>query len=310
MADPLPFPVPDTDTQAAAWFVRRLNAPGDVQQEAAFRHWREACPGHAAAYAAIERIWATSALLPAKPAVASSRRRLLRGAVAAGVAGLAGGTGLLMLPAHPLAQWRTARGETRRLALPDASVAEMSADTALDTAFSLAERRLRLLGGEAFFQVAADASRPFVVEAAGGGTTALGGAFGVACGEDGARVVVTDGAVEVRAGGGTVQVGAGQCLRYRAEGPLGRPGAANLAQDLAWRQGRLVFHARPLGQVAQALRHWGAGTVLVMDGALAARPVTVMLDTTRPDQLLDSLLRGLPVRAVSLPARVTLLYPA
>lgn len=309
MADPLPFPVPDADTQAAAWFLRRLNAPDDAAQEAAFRRWRDACPSHAEAYAAIDRIWTAPVRVPTVPVTSPSRRRLLRGAMAAGVAGLAGGAWLLMLPAHPLAQWRTARGEMRRLELPDSSVAELSSDTALDLAFSPKERRLRLLRGEAFFRVAADAARPFVVEATGGSTTALGATFGVACSQGGARVVAVGDAVAVQAGGVTARVGAGQCLRYRPEGPLGLPYPADLAQNLAWREGRLVFHAVPLREVAQALRHWGAGRVLVMDSALAARPVTAMLDATRPDQLLESLLRGLPVRAVSLPARVTLLYP-
>ena len=78
------------------------------------------------------------------------------------------------------ADFSTGVGELKTVTLEDGSRIELNADTAIAKHYSGGRRRLTLLKGEAWFTVACDPLRPFVVEAAGGTMTALGTSFDIA----------------------------------------------------------------------------------------------------------------------------------
>uniref|UniRef100_UPI001C3F19F1 FecR family protein n=1 Tax=Methylogaea oryzae TaxID=1295382 RepID=UPI001C3F19F1 len=71
----------------------------------------------------------------------------------------------------------------------------------LDVDLGRSERRLRLLQGEGYFQVAPDPARPFRVGTAHGTVTALGTAFDVRIGDASTQVAVTEHSVAVDAAG-------------------------------------------------------------------------------------------------------------
>lgn len=302
--------------EAAAWFVaRREGGPGAAApgEPGAFAAWIAADPRHRKAYAEIERLWTGAAALPgldtpAGGAAGVSRRHLVRGATA-GLAVLALGGAALLLPAHPFADLQTGTGERRRLALPDGSTVELSTATALSLTFDASRRRVTLIDGEAFFQVATDPARPFMVEAGGGATTALGTAFSVARDGGETRVSVAEHAVSVAVGRQAVRVEAGQALRYGSRG-IGAVEESDLAVDLAWREGRLVFQSVPFARVVAALDRWRPGRTILMDRALGRRVVTVIVDVRRSDAMLATLSRALPVRLVTVSPYLTLIYPA
>jgi len=306
--------------QAASWFALFAGQAGTADDRAARDAWLAADPRHRAAYARIEALWEGAARLPGLESIADglatapvARRRFVAGMAGFGGVALAAGGLWALAPGMPLSgilsDYRTGAGERRVVALPDGSTAELSAASALSVEFGGSARRIRLDAGEAYFRVAPDSARPFVVEAGTGTTTALGTAFAVAHEADGARVVVTEHAVRVAAGGESRDVAAGRRVRYRG-GRLGPVEAAEEGVDLAWRQGRLVFVSAPLGDVVAALERWRRGRILVMDAALARRPVTVIVDVRRSDAMLDALVRALPVRLVDLGPLLTLIYPA
>ena len=83
------------------------------------------------------------------------------------------------LPARLLADYSTGPGGQRTVALPDGSVAILNTDSAIDVDYGRERRMVKLLYGEAHFEVAKDAQRPFQVLAVGGRTTAVGTAFAV-----------------------------------------------------------------------------------------------------------------------------------
>ena len=88
------------------------------------------------------------------------RRVLLGGfGLAAAVA-----AGVVLTPVLSRQRYRTLVGEIRRVPLADGSMAAINTDTTLDVRFQKAERAVTLDRGEAWFQVAKDAPRPFVVE--------------------------------------------------------------------------------------------------------------------------------------------------
>jgi len=238
-----------------------------------------------------------------------SRRRVLRAGMITGLGVIAAGAGLVAARRPWFADYATAPGERTRAILPDGSVADLSTDTAIRLAFDGGGRRVTLDRGDAFFDVVADYNRPFSVAAGPGTVTALGTAFAVAReADDRVRVVVTRHAVRIEAGGRQATAIAGQAGTY---GPTGIGGlrAVDTTLALAWRHGRLVFLSTPLGEVAATLERWRRGRILVMDQALAARPVTAMIDVNRPEEVLDTLSRSTPIRIVELTPLLTLIYP-
>lgn len=70
-------------------------------------------------------------------------------------------------------------GEMPVVTLEDGSVVQLNAASAIAVEFTEKRRVIRLLRGEAFFQVAHGADRPFTVMAGTTSVTALGTAFDV-----------------------------------------------------------------------------------------------------------------------------------
>jgi transmembrane sensor len=81
-------------------------------------------------------------------------------------------------------------------ALPDGSLVELKEGSRIAVDFSAEQRQVRLVG-EAHFQVARDAARPFVVNAQGVMVRAVGTAFSVRVDSDEVQVLVTHGSVHV-----------------------------------------------------------------------------------------------------------------
>src|SRR3546814_7913525 len=164
------------------------------------------------------------------------------------------------------------------LRLADGSSIELGSDSALSVALGNRQRVVTLYKGEAFFTVAADAGRPFVVQAAGGSTQALGTAFNIKTVEGMAIVTVTEHAVLVAAPAGEqVVLAEGQQVRY---GPAGLAAvvAADLPGVLGWQRNRLVFQDAPLGEVVADLARYSRGGIIITDEPLRRLPVTAVFD--------------------------------
>jgi ferric-dicitrate binding protein FerR (iron transport regulator) len=114
---------------------------------------------------------------PAAPAQRFNvgRRGLIAGLGAAAAACVA----VVVGPRLFSARYGTALGEIRRVPLSDGSMAAINTDTALDVAMSPRLRHVKLDKGEAWFEVAKDARRPFVVESGPVRVRAVGTAFSV-----------------------------------------------------------------------------------------------------------------------------------
>lgn len=296
----------------AAEHFTRITLQGQPRKgdQKALRDWLAADPRHAEAYANLERIWQGSSALPElkartrKPRRKVTRRDLVKGAVV-----LAAGAGLWRTVAdHPFADYRTGSGERRTVTLPDGSRAELAAQTRMSTALDGARRRIVLHDGEVFFDVARD-PRPFTVEAGGGVTTAMGTAFNVDYRGDAVRVLVTEHVVNVTLGAQSADIAAGSKVEYR-KGHLGVAETADADAALAWREGRLIFTERPLGEVVDTLNRWRSGHLVVVGPALARRPITLMVDLRRLDDIPAQLARTLPVRLVQITPLLIFIAPA
>lgn len=189
------------------------------------------------------------------------------------------------VPAHEEVSFVTAVGASRQLTLSDGSVVQMNTDSALVAAFTDAERRVRLARGEAYFQVAKDADRPFVVEAAGIGVRAVGTAFNVRVRSETVEVLVTEGRVRVAAErtenagpGARPEVAAGERVVLPVSLAAVPPEAFvpqrvpddQVRRMLAWQERQLVFWDTPLSDMVAEFNRYSQHSLIVNDAAVAA----------------------------------------
>lgn len=294
--------------ESTDWLILLQEEPDDPELRRAFDDWLCRTPANAAAWARTQQVSgliaatvpahadrrsAPAAARPPAPAVPTRRRRGLRLAAVALAACLA----LFLLPGalrHLEADYITGTGEIRTVRLDDGSTVVMAPDSAIAVAYRGAERGVRLLAGEAFFEVAPDAGRPFRVAVRGVDTTVLGTGFDVRRGNEGATVAVQHGVVRVDYEAASPPVSerleAGQSVRVSWSGRAERGQAAATA-IASWRQRQLIAQDQPMHRVVDRLRPYYAGTIILADGALADRPVTGVYNLADPVDALRAIAR-------------------
>lgn len=200
------------------------------------------------------------------------RRAFLAGAAAAAAAAATAVTGVVILTRPD--RYVTAVGEIRRLPLKDGSTASINTASELVVDFGDRLRRVRLDKGEAWFQVAKDASRPFRVEVGRVRVQAIGTAFSVRKTDAGVEVRVTEGVVKVWVDGGPgpgVELTAGAKSVVRddtgASAPVSEP--STIDRDLAWRSGKIDLAGETLGEAVAEFNRYNARTLVLDDAALA-----------------------------------------
>lgn len=205
-------------------------------------------------------------------------------------------------------EFATATGELRTITLADGSIVELNTGTALDVEFSQT-RRVSLMHGEAFFQVAPDAARPLEVAVGSAQVRALGTAFNVRTDGDSATISVQEHAVEVISPTqkGQQTLTAGQQVSLRSDGTIG-PVQAYHENQLAWRRQRLIFVNRPLGEVIAELNRYRRGYIVPLDSGLRTLTVTANFDVRDPEKALRTIETVLPVRLFRMTDRLVLLF--
>ncbi len=178
-------------------------------------------------------------------------------------------------------------GEMTKVPLQDGSLVVVNTSSRLEVSQSAQARRVKLDEGEAWFKVAKDASRPFVVSAGDVRVRAVGTAFSVRRRNDGADVQVTDGTVEVWSearAGKRAKVPAG--TRMFVSDEVGGQGLvrdpAAIERQLAWREGVLKFDGSTLREAADEFNRYNQ-TKLQIDPAIADEKVVGLFNTDEPD---------------------------
>ena len=337
-----PQPADPVAQAAAEWVVRRDRGltPGEV---ATLAEWLDADPRHAAEYLRISRGWQELDIIGAEPGLAAmadaveanARARRARRTVWAAAGGLAAAAAI----AVALALWQIPRAvppdgpaesattsytvlasTARRIALPDGSVAELNGDSRIEAGFTPAERRVRLVRGEAHFSVAKDPAHPFIVSAGSVSVRAVGTAFDVRLAADRVEVLVTEGKVhvaesahapELRSGpeGSSGKASAERALisgeravvRMAATAKVSLtvdvPSQKEIDQALAWEGTRLVFDRTPLDQVVAAFNHYNARQLVLANPALCNRTLSGVFRADNLDGFIHLLHASLDVIA-------------
>ncbi len=202
---------------------------------------------------------------PARRSRHAARRRLRLTAGAAGIV-LAAILAVLLWPGPEPEIISTATGERRAVELADGSRVLLNAESRLTLIdpFGSDTREVHL-EGEAFFEVAPDEQRPFLIHTHAGVIQVVGTAFGVdAYADEGhVRVAVAEGAVALRLRNALETAEEDTVvLRPRQLGVLADQRlvelhrGVDLAPYLAWREGRLVFEDAPFPVVVRRLERW------------------------------------------------------
>jgi len=190
----------------------------------------------------------------------------------------------------------TATGEHRRIVLADGSSITLNSHSRVEVQLRLRSRSATLHEGEALFEVASSAHRPWTTLAGSARVSVLGTVFNVRRHGESVRLTVFEGRVAFDPGSGVdvVLVEAGQAAESRGGSLVSRPAAANLARAGAWREQRMVFEDTPLAEaMAEAGRYRRAA--IRVDPQVAGLRITGAFPTTDPERLLALLPDALPV---------------
>lgn len=289
--------------EASDWLIRLRERPDDRGLASAFAAWRDADVAHDRAWEEMEALFemigsveprhpeylVPAAVAPsALPQIGKVRRKWSFAAVAAAVACLTilGGPEIIL---RLQADHMTAAGRMANVALDDGSRVRLGPDSAIAVAYTPSHRDIRLLRGQAWFEVRPDASRPFRVEADGIAATALGTAFDVRMIGQDRSVAVGHGRVRVEGRASTV-LGAGDWV---SAAPGKAPSSGHQASDLAgiWRSGSVVIRGRTVAEAIDELRPWYKGRIVLADDAIGRRRVTGIIGLSDPEDALRALIQ-------------------
>lgn len=323
-----PHDMADTPlAQAADWMAERRAGELSGDQAAAFDAWLAADPANRAAFAEMQAIWDEAGEIGDDPTILALRElnqrtfdrparwRLAGGALAACL-GLAVAGGWMALreaaavghaPAATEEQvLRTDTGQTTTAILKDGSTVVMDSDTVVRAVETAGQRTILLERGGAFFQVAKDPSRPFVVTAAGKTITALGTAFEARIVGGKLDVTLIEGKVKVEDKKRLIWQGE-QKMDLQAGWRLSAPQdqhwsleRVDAAKELSWMSGRLTFFNDSL-EVAVAKVNRYSDRKIVLDPALSHAPIVGVFEAGDTERFV----RGMELAGIARVARET-----
>ncbi len=310
--------VSDQDRTAAdanAWLVRlqRDDVSGDDVLE--FETWLAADAGNAVAYRRALALWhefeasADAVLAVLAEDARKTRSEVRRGPTRrwlAGAGGFAIAAGLAVAVVGPMLSepsiqtYATGKGQHQRVTLEDGSVVDLNAETRISVRLSGKARQVTLGDGEAIFDVAHDADRPFTVAASSHVVRVVGTQFDVRNRRGDLSVTVARGKVQVRptaTSGRAFLLTPGHRLEIDRTG-VERLSAVDPQEAFGWRSGRLVYRAEPLANVVADLNRQFVEQIEVSDPELGKMPITGVIVLDGQASVIARLSLMLPIRSI------------
>ncbi|MBT9499690.1 MAG: FecR domain-containing protein [Burkholderiaceae bacterium] len=276
------------ESQAADWLARKDGERWTPEQQQALDDWLAASTLHRVAYLRLDSAWQRAdrlralqsaerpqPVMPQVPAALLARpwvRRSLGGLGGLAIALMAWVlVGDFNLAKPDTEHYATAVGKREAVALADGSRLTLNTATRVRTAVTAQERRVWLDQGEAFFDVAHDASRPFVVIVGTQRVTVLGTKFSLRRDGERLRVAVLEGRVKVQSDGAqaTVLTREDAAVADARNLLVTKKTPQQLQASLSWLQGKLIFDQISLAEAAQQFNRYSHRQLVIADPAAA-----------------------------------------
>lgn len=312
---------------AAGWFARVQAGSLSDAERRDFERWRAADQENALAYAQCELAWELTGALTneaefthggAPAADTASHGMALRdwriwGSVAASVT--LATTLVLTADVNSGQRYQTDIGEQRVVHLEDGSSVMLNTNSILAVSYSRSQRSLVLERGEAFFSVAKNPDRPFVVDVGGTEVRALGTAFNIEKQHDNVEVAVTQGLVEVSAqrrfwqDANRTRLQPGQGVIWHASVSTERltPTPMDLERVTAWQARKLYFDNDRLADALAEYNRYTKRQFVLVEDTLADQRISGVFNVGDDKALTFALEKSLGARIVATDNRVLVL---
>jgi transmembrane sensor len=263
--------------------------------------WIALRPEHGVAFAKVEAGWEFAEGLRSEPPAWIGERVDRRIAVALIAATIIGMIWTITLQLHgSVDRYHTALGEDRSVRLADGSLIHLNTATSVEVALREDGRHLHLLRGEARFDVAHDARRPFLVTIGRATVRAVGTAFNLRLRSNMTELTVIEGTVAVRDDGSMprrVAAGNGAAIRGGTVAVTAlRP--ASIQQRMAWERGRIELDGETLAQAVEDMNRYRAHPLILGDSKLAALRVGGSFHLRQSDDFVKALGASFGIRAI------------
>jgi len=309
--------------EAGEWFVQMQDA--DVETKSSFVAWLKASPEHVREYLEAAAIWAELPALKSQPSAAqlaaaanahsdpnvvaifeealaetelatpNNPRTWRWWSMAAGVAAIIIATAVFLPPAEDPNVLQTAIGEQTSFSLDDGSVVTLNTQSQVRLNYSEQYRDIVLLNGEALFDVAKDAERPFRVITDWAVIEAVGTQFNVLHTQESVTVTVVEGTIEVAVRGRpaigsnnstTPNASSGAAATVPIPVTVGQQAEINARSGevavidmdvetaMAWQDRRLIFESLSLGEVIDQFNRYNDPPLLIGDPELSQLPIS------------------------------------
>ena len=213
---------------------------------------------------------------------------------------------------HQGTSYRTAIGGIAAISMKDGSTVTLNTNSDIRVALSETERRVDLEKGEAFFEVAKDPNRPFVVRVGDQRVIAVGTKFSVRREPNHVRVIVTEGRVRVQdsepshpaeaalvsAGGVAVAGVAGVLVQDKS--------LPDAEEGLSWRQGIVVFRETLLSDAVAEFNRYNTRQIYIEDPALGSMRIGGHFRTHNAEGFVRLLADAFPIRVEDNEGRIVL----
>jgi transmembrane sensor len=321
-------PFPDSaavDAEAAEWITRLDSGELSATDYASFQEWQSRSPHHRDAVQRLSALWSELDVLKqyARPIEALPEQHAGRSwfaalpkrsfiyAAAACLALAVVGTQFYQrqqTPSPMVVSYQTTVGEQKAVTLPDGSTVHMNTNSRIELAYYSDRRDLKLVRGEAYFDVAHDPNRPFAVYAGHGLVRDIGTAFDVRLLASAVEVTVSRGSVELAAllhGGNSPNpkeerlgaLAAGQDAVFgRKVERLALVTNAAINRKLAWRNGVLIYAGEPLAQVVDDFNRYTNVKVALADPRLQNIPVGGYFEIGKDEAFYEALRNNFGLR--------------
>lgn len=300
----------DSITAQAAIWLDRMNRPAfDSADGRRFDAWMDADPRHREAFAELTAIWDDPELAaacveptPVGASTAPNGMHRWRAVFAIGaVAACASVIALIGVPALPR-EYASGPGEIRKVVLADGSTIELGGNSAIDVQMLPWQRRVGLDHGEASFDIAHDARRPFTVAVDATRVTVLGTAFHIdRLAADRMVVGVSRGLVRVDSGGRAMAVAADQAAEVKGGVLEQVPLQPEQQTSSNW----FVARDAPLAELVEKLRRYAARPIDIETRRAASIRVTGRFDVSDVDGTLATLSQAYDVQVATRGATIS-----